>query len=173
MGITKSIKVSTAFIGGDGTVGSIKVVPPGTSPIANPYNGLPSVSVLNSRVSSLIRGGINSYRARPNFVLIDTPALSFTLNPGGLLTALVSNADAITLVATDEPGGMGWLGNTLEQASSVSPGKEYVLVLNKLSSLRGGLDIGVKNTVKILRNPPAIEAAWRLGSIPYLVKDSG
>ncbi len=47
------------------------------------------------------------------------------------------------------------------------------MVLNKLSSIRGGnLDIGVKNVVKILRNP-AIEAAWRLGSIPYLVKDRG
>ncbi|WP_054843856.1 hypothetical protein [Vulcanisaeta souniana] len=77
----------------------------------------------------------------------------------------------ITLVATDEPGGMGWLGNMLEYASTMGPGKEGIVVLNKLSSIRGGnLDIGVKNVVKILRNP-AIEAAWRLGSIPYLVKD--
>ncbi len=46
--------------------------------------------------------------------------------------------------------------------------------MNKLSSIRGGnLDIGgVKNVVKILRNP-AIEAAWRLGSIPYVIKDPG
>lgn len=68
----------------------------------------------------------------------------------------------ITLVATDEPGGMGWLGNMLEYASTMGPGKEGIVVLNKLSSIRGGnLDIGVKNVVKILRNP-AIEAAWRL-----------
>ncbi|GAB6947761.1 hypothetical protein JCM16161A_18910 [Vulcanisaeta sp. JCM 16161] len=169
MGTTRTVKVSTAYIE-DGVVGNIRVIPPGTTPVANPYNALPSTPVLNSRISSLIRG-IGNYRVKPNFILIDTPALSPTLNPG-LTTALVSNADVITLVATDEPGGMGWLGNMLEYAATISPGKEGVVVLNKLSSIRGNLDIGVKNVVKILRNS-AIEAAWRLGSIPYLVKDPG
>lgn len=169
MGVTKTVKVSTAFIE-DGVVGNIKVIPPGASPITNPYSALPSTAVLSSRVSSLIKG-IGNYRVKPNFILIDTPALSPALNPG-LITSLVGSADVITLVATDEPGGMGWLGSMLEYASAVVPGREGVVVLNKLSSIRGNLDIGVKNVVKILRNP-AIEAAWRLGSIPYLVKDPG
>ena len=169
MGLARTIRVSTAVIE-DGVVGNIKVIPPGNSPITNPYNALPSTPVLTSRLSSLIRG-IGNYRVKPNFVIIDTPALSPTLNPG-LTTALISNADAIALVATDEPGGMGWLGTMLEYASTVSPGREGVVILNKLSSLRSGVDIGVRNIVKILRNP-AIEAAWRLGSIPYLIKDPG
>ncbi len=172
-GVTKTVKVSTALIEDGGVVGNIKVIPPGASPVANPYSALPSTAVLSSRVSSLIKGGIGNYRVKPNFILIDTPALSPALNPG-LITSLVGSADVITLVATDEPGGMGgWLGSMLEYASAVVPGREGgVVVLNKLSSIRGNLDIGVKNVVKILRNP-AIEAAWRLGSIPYLVKDPG
>ncbi|MGC8607504.1 MAG: ParA family protein [Vulcanisaeta sp.] len=169
MGVARTVKVSTAFIE-DGTIGSIRIIPPGTSPVANPYVALPSASVLGSRLSSLIRG-IGSYRARPNFILIDTPALSPALNPG-LTTALISNTEVITLVATDEPGGMGWLGSMLEYASAIGPGRESIIILNKLSSIKGSLDIGVKNVIRILRNS-VIEAAWRLGSIPYLIKDPG
>ncbi len=82
-GVTKTVKVSTAFIEDGGVVGgNIKVIPPGASPITNPYSALPSTAVLSSRVSSLIKGGIGNYRVKPNFILIDTPALSPALNQG-------------------------------------------------------------------------------------------
>lgn len=51
-----TVKVSTALIE-DGVVGgNIKVIPPGTSPVTNPYTALPSTAVLSSRISSLIKG---------------------------------------------------------------------------------------------------------------------
>lgn len=81
-GVTKTVKVSTALIEDGGVVGNIKVIPPGASPVANPYSALPSTAVLSSRVSSLIKGGIGNYRVKPNFILIDTPALSPALNQG-------------------------------------------------------------------------------------------
>ncbi len=90
MGITKAVRTSTAFIEDGGVVGgNIKVIPPGASPITNPYTALPSTTVLSSRISSLIKG-IGNYRVRPNFILIDTPALSLALNPGGLMMALIA-----------------------------------------------------------------------------------
>ncbi len=169
MGLGRSVKVFTA-VTEDGAMTNVRVIPPGATIGNNPYNALPSTAVLTSRLGSLI-SGVSSYRAMPNFIIIDTPALTPSLSPG-LLTAIISNSDVITLVATDEPGGMGWLGKFLEYSSTVAPTRrqDQVAVLNKLTNLRGAFDVGVRYTVKILRNP-AVEAAWRMGLIPYLVKD--
>ncbi len=169
MGFTKSVKVFTASVENN-TVVNIKIVPPGAIPNVSLDGALPSTPVLMSRLSSLING-ISNYRARPNFILIDTPTLSPTVNPS-LTASILGTADAVILVATDEPGGLGWVGKFLEYASTITPGRrlEYVLVLNKLISIRGGFDLGVKYVIKILRNP-SVEAAWRVGSIPYLIKD--
>ncbi|MFP3216022.1 MAG: ParA family protein, partial [Vulcanisaeta sp.] len=105
MGFTKSVKVFTASVENN-TVVNIKIVPPGAIPNVSLDGALPSTPVLMSRLSSLING-ISNYRARPNFILIDTPTLSPTVNPS-LTASILGTADAVILVATDEPGGLGW-----------------------------------------------------------------
>jgi chromosome partitioning protein len=169
MGFTKSIKVHTATMENN-TIANVKVIPPGTTSGINPDGALPSTPVLTSRFSSLING-IGNYRVRPNFVLIDTPTLNPTLNPS-LTASLINIANLLILVTTDEPGGSNWVGSLLEYALTITQGRrqEYVVIMNKLINIKGGFDMGARYMVRILRNP-GVEAAWRVGSIPYLIRD--
>jgi MinD-like ATPase involved in chromosome partitioning or flagellar assembly len=161
-GAAGSVRVMSAVVDGE-VVRGLRIVPPGEFNHGAPITGIR----MDTRLDLALRA-IGSHRASPSIVLIDTPSLSLELAPN-LMVPLILSSSVLLLVGTDEPGGLSWVNTLLRYSSNIQGRREYVLVLNKLMSIKGGVDTITRYVVRILRSN-WVEASWRLGRVPYVVK---